>query len=284
MTTEYTGIDNHNEYYTNHYFYNILESNINAKIKLLSSLQTEDGEKAKSPWVKLRGYAKDFFVTLDKALKNEDPNDNLKLVEDQATKYLDALGYPKKNPILVEIDKDIFAPVFLHFEGKNGEHLLWVILSTYDIFPENIDKDNGQGNKEEKELENGEENKQSSQQDKELIKDQDILDKCAFFLAGSTEKKSNEDLVDDSNITNFSNQELISKALFKLKVKHPPRWIMLIGLNKITLVDRNKWNTNSYLSFNLEDILMLKDKNTLEAMTALLHRDFLCPQDGESAL
>ncbi|MDR2352421.1 MAG: class I SAM-dependent DNA methyltransferase, partial [Deltaproteobacteria bacterium] len=268
MTAEYIGIDNHNEYYTNHYFYNILESNIQAKIQLLSSQQTEDGEKTKSPWAKLRGYAKEFFVALDQAQKNEDPSDNLKLIEDQAIKILDTLGYPKNNPISVEIDKDMFAPVFLHCEGKSGEHLLWVILSTYDIFPDSIGQAIGQ----------------NSEQDTELIKEQDILNKCAFFLPKSDNRKSGEVQGNEANITDFSNQELISKALFKLKVKNPPRWIMLIGLNQIILVDRNRWNTNSYLSFKLEDILMLRDANTLETMTALLHRDCLCPQDGESSL
>ncbi|MDR2353100.1 MAG: N-6 DNA methylase, partial [Deltaproteobacteria bacterium] len=276
MAIDYTGIDNHNEYYTNHYFYNLFQSDVKAKIKELTPKPCADGVLAKAPWTKLRGYARLFFEALDRAKKNEDPNDNLKLVEDLAIKYLDALGYPKRNPISVEIDKDMFAPVFLHSGEKSGDNLVWIILSTYDIFPKSIGKDNGQ----DKEQNNGE----NSDHYRKLSKEEDILNKCAFNLETSKEKTLEDDQGSFASITDFSNHELISKALFKLKLKNPPRFIMLIGLNQIILVDRNRWNSKRYLSFNLEDIFLLKDTNTLEAMTALLYRDSLSPQDGESAL
>ncbi|MDR2352318.1 MAG: N-6 DNA methylase, partial [Deltaproteobacteria bacterium] len=59
---------------------------------------------------------------------------------------------------------------------------------------------------------------------------------------------------------------------------------MLIGLNQVLLVDRNRWNENSYLSFNLPEIFDLCDANTLEAMIVLLHFQSICPEEGENAL
>jgi hypothetical protein len=33
---------------------------------------------------------------------------------------------------------------------------------------------------------------------------------------------------------------MVTKALFKLE--EPPRWLILIGIGGIALIDRNKWN------------------------------------------
>lgn len=79
-----------------------------------------------------------------------------------------------------------------------------------------------------------------------------------------------------------SNEELVNKILFG--TAEPPRFIMLIGLNQIALIDRNKWNEKRYLQFELEEIFSRTENSTLQAMSVLLHKDSLCPEDGKVLL
>ena len=78
------------------------------------------------------------------------------------------------------------------------------------------------------------------------------------------------------------NEDLVTKILFGSA--EPPRFIMLIGMNQIALIDRNKWNEKRYLQFELEEIFSRLENTTLQAMAVLLHRDSLCPDDGKVLL
>ncbi len=50
-----------------------------------------------------------------------------------------------------------------------------------------------------------------------------------------------------------TNEDLVSKIFFAMD--EPPRWIILIGINQVILLDRSKWNEKRYLLFELDDIL-----------------------------
>ncbi|MBT9059103.1 hypothetical protein BTJ25_09780, partial [Lactobacillus delbrueckii subsp. bulgaricus] len=79
-----------------------------------------------------------------------------------------------------------------------------------------------------------------------------------------------------------NNEDLASKILFDLD--EPPRFLLFIGMDQIALVDRNKWNDKRYLQFNLDDIFGRREDSTLKAMTVLLDKDSLCPEEGEVVL
>lgn len=78
------------------------------------------------------------------------------------------------------------------------------------------------------------------------------------------------------------NEDLVTKIFFGCA--EPPRFVMLIGMNQIALVDRNKWNEKRYLQFELEEIFSRLENSMLQAMAVLLHRDSLCPDDGKILL
>ena len=80
----------------------------------------------------------------------------------------------------------------------------------------------------------------------------------------------------------MANEDLVTKILFG--TAEPPRFIMLIGMNQIALIDRNKWNEKRYLQFELEEIFSRLENTTLQAMSVLLHKDSLCPDDGKVLL
>ena len=83
-------------------------------------------------------------------------------------------------------------------------------------------------------------------------------------------------------IPDMTNEDLLSKVFFA--VTEPPRWVILIGMYQIALIDRNKWNAKRYLLFELDDIFGRREETTLQAITVLLHRESLCPIDGGSLL
>ena len=84
---------------------------------------------------------------------------------------------------------------------------------------------------------------------------------------------------DDLELTN---EELISRIFFALD--EPPRWVLLIGIDQVVLLDRSKWNEKRYLLFELDDIFGRREETTLQAMSVLLHQESLCPTDGISLL
>lgn len=76
----------------------------------------------------------------------------------------------------------------------------------------------------------------------------------------------------------IENEKLVEQIFFEQN--EPPRFVILIGMNQIALIDRNKWDRKSYLQFELEDIFSRREETTLQAMSVLLHCDSICPESG----
>lgn len=76
--------------------------------------------------------------------------------------------------------------------------------------------------------------------------------------------------------------DMLSDALFASE--HPPRYVLLAGLDQWLLLDRYKWPNNRALRFDWPEILDRKDADTLKACAALLHKDCLAPGEGNSLL
>ncbi len=83
-------------------------------------------------------------------------------------------------------------------------------------------------------------------------------------------------------LTDLTLTEIITKQIFTLA--EPPRWILLLNLSSVILLDRSKWNERRFLRFDLTEILSRRVPATLKAMSALLHRESICPEDGTSLL
>lgn len=78
------------------------------------------------------------------------------------------------------------------------------------------------------------------------------------------------------------NDDILAKLFFA--GEEAPRFIILIGINQIALIDRNKWSEKRFLQFNLEDIFSRHSESTFMAITVLLHKESLCPSDGACVL
>lgn len=64
----------------------------------------------------------------------------------------------------------------------------------------------------------------------------------------------------------------------------PARWILLMGLHQIALIDRRKWNDKKCMLFDLDEIFSRHQDHVYAAMAVLLRRDSLCPNKGDSLL
>ena len=78
------------------------------------------------------------------------------------------------------------------------------------------------------------------------------------------------------------NDDVLAKLFFA--GAEAPRWVLLIGIHQIALMDRNKWDQKKYLQFDLEEIFSRHEETTFQALTVLLHRKSLCPVEGNSLL
>lgn len=203
-----------------------------------------ESEESRTPWSLLRQNARQYYTAHDKFVRSSINMQVLANIKSLASNYLKSLGYPESKPEVVTVDDGLSVPVYLEMTKSNGVPLLWVLLSAS------------------KELDAG------------------IMESFVFNA---------DDVDDDATGTLYKgilgemqNEDLVTKILFGSV--EPPRFVMLIGMNQIALIDRNKWNEKRYLQFELEEIFSRLENTTLQAMAVLLHKDSLCPDDGKVLL
>ena len=76
--------------------------------------------------------------------------------------------------------------------------------------------------------------------------------------------------------------DIITRRIFGQR--HPARWVILLSPSQVLLLERGKWTHNRLLRFVLDDIMGRRETPTLQATTALLHRESLVPDEGMSLL
>ena len=203
-----------------------------------------ESEEIKTPWSLLRQNARQYYTAHDKFVRSSVNLQALVNIKMLASSYLKSLGYPEAKPEVVTVDDSLSVPVYLEMTKSNGAPLLWVLLSA---------------------------SKES---------DAGIMESFVFHA---------DDVDDDAAGTLYkgvlgemANEDLVTKILFG--AAEPPRFVMLIGMNQIALIDRNKWNEKRYLQFELEEIFSRLENTTLQTMSVLLHKDSLCSDDGKVLL
>lgn len=231
-----TGIENKNEYYTNHYFTSIFQDNAEDTIKKWK--QKEKEEEIQLPWKKLRDIRTQYYNIRDRYLRSKNEEVSKPLVQELAALYLEALGYGAVNSVIEEVADGVNVPIFHEVTKANGAPLLWAFLSVA------------------------------------AERDDDILN--GYIFEKSDDEEENGASVD------VVNDEILAKLFFA--GEEAPRFILLIGINQIALIDRNKWNEKRYLQFMMEDIYSRHEESTFMAMTVLLHKESLCPSDGNIVL
>lgn len=204
----------------------------------------KNSERIRTPWSLLRENARAYYAIHDRYLRSHFDMQTLANIQQLADEYLKSLGYPAAIPQRIKIDDGQEVPVYLELTKSNGAPAVWVLLAA------SSDKEAG------------------------------ILDKFCFFSDTLTDNNTVSAFSDQ--LTHLPNEDLITKIFFGSI--ESPRFLLIIGMNQIALIDRNKWNEKRYLQFELNDIFARHEETTLQAMAVLLHRDSLCPDDGNILL
>ena len=205
---------------------------------------SKESEEVRTPWSLLRQGARQFYAVHDRYVRSGLNRQTLANIRAMADVYIKSLGYPDAKPETIAIDDTLSVPVYLEMTKSSGAPLLWVLLSAS------------------KETDAG------------------ILESFVFNGTGLDDDAGNA--IYKGMLSDIPNEDLVTKILFG--TAEPPRFVLLIGMNQIALIDRNKWNEKRYLQFELEEIFSRLENTTLQAMSVLLHKDSLCPHDGKVLL
>ncbi|WP_199454174.1 Eco57I restriction-modification methylase domain-containing protein [Vibrio owensii] len=254
------GISNENDFYSHHYLSEIFVGDIRGVLEGWQQKENEAREQERTerekggnpvkgyrtPFEALRSYSGEYFRQLNqhKAAKGE-----TKRLSDQRSRWspvLHALGYELK-PTSVLID-GAELPVLSAYQDTQGQPLLWIV-EAHDLSGDDADPLS--------------------------------LPLLASQLA-TVNEESQKSLKQNAHGELLTWQDLVSKKVFS--AQEPPRWVLLLGNRQCLLLDRTKWAQNRLLRFDIEEILSRKEADTLKATAALLHKDSICPEQGQNLL
>ena len=216
----------------------------NAKDTIKAWSEQAKDNEDRTPWSKLRSIAQQYYALHERYLRSRYDNQTLAGIKEAADAYLAALDYPEAKPELIQVAEDLQVPVYLELCKNATTPWVWVILTA------------------------------SPQKEAD-----DIMSKFAFDGSRIDEL---EGLFSDDRSLTLANEALATKIFFG--EVEPPRFILFIGMQQIALLDRNKWNEKRYLQFEMDEVFSRREESTFKAMSILLHKDSLCPDEGQSLL
>ncbi|WP_089585873.1 class I SAM-dependent DNA methyltransferase [Escherichia coli] len=252
------GINNENEFYSNHYLGEVFTSDIRDVLEpwIAQENATREAERAareqgkdvepgyRAPWNQFNSLATEFFRKLAEHEKQRQIPQRLADQRNRWQPLLKALGY-EITPQIQMLDDDTPLPVLARYNSTDGSPWLWIV--------EAHDQEEG------------------------------TLDPLALSLLtaqfpADTDKHKRDSLRKKANGEYRSWQDLLSTAVFTQN--EPPRFVLLLGNRQLLLLDRTKWAQNRLLRFDFEEILSRRETDTLKATAVLLHKDSLLPGSG----
>lgn len=242
------GITNHQEYYTAHYFEEVLPSDLKETSSRWKeqALEYPDSETHREPSARLKGSIRDYFRAIEQFQKSGKP-------ETQRTwlnGLIDILGY-QTSPSWITLGdsaKSLRIPVLAQQRKQSGAPALWII----EALPTD--------------------------------RHDDDIAESPLNLEPATSQYTDDPQNNDPQIIgtrppkDLNWETLISKHIFSQE--EPPRWILLVSLGQVVLIDRLKWGERRFISFDLREIFNRREEETLRTLCALLHCESTCPADG----
>lgn len=252
------GINNENEFYSNHYLGEVFSNDIrdvlepwteqeNAAREIERAAREQGKEVAagyRAPWNQLSTLTTVFFRQL---AEHEKQRQVAQRLADQRSRWqplLQALGY-ELTPQLQTLDDNAPLPLVARYNSADGSPWLWIA--------EAHDAEEGS----------------SDPLSLPLLKAQ---------FPADVDPKLRDNLCKNSRGEPRSWQDLLSSCVFTQA--EPPRFVLLLGNRQLLLLDRTKWAQNRLLRFDFEEILSRREGDTLKAVAALLHKDSLLPGSG----
>lgn len=252
------GINNENEFYSNHYLGEVFTSDIRDVLEPWNEQENaareveraarEKGEDFtpgyRAPWNQLNSLATAFFRQLAEQEKQRQIPQRLVDQRSRWQPLMQALGY-ELNPQIQVLEDGSPLPVLARYNSVDGSPWLWIV-EAHDM-------------------------------------EEGTLDPLALSLLKAqfpvdVDKKHRDNLRKNARGEYRSWQDLISTEVFTQP--EPPRFVLLLGNRQLLLLDRTKWAQNRLLRFDFEEILSRRETETLKATAVLLHKDSLMPGSG----
>ncbi|WP_449550723.1 Eco57I restriction-modification methylase domain-containing protein [Lelliottia amnigena] len=252
------GINNENEFYSNHYLGEVFTSDIRDVLEPWNEQENaareveraarEKGEDFtpgyRAPWNQLNSLATAFFRQLAEQEKQRQIPQRLVDQRSRWQPLMQGLGY-ELNPQIQVLEDGSPLPVLARYNSVDGSPWLWIV-EAHDV-------------------------------------EEGTLDPLALSLLKAqfpvdVDKKHRDNLRKNARGEYRSWQDLISTEVFTQP--EPPRFVLLLGNRQLLLLDRTKWAQNRLLRFDFEEILSRRETETLKATAVLLHKDSLMPGSG----
>jgi len=264
-----TGLQNHREYYTEHYFAELLAGDLRDTLDRWKAIATDnpDSESHREPPAQLRSLAQPYFKALEKSRRS--PEALAESQRDFLATLLPILGYTL-DPSWRAIGHGASAiriPLLGEITTQSGAPALWLI----EALPTDTSDDDLAASPLSLTPLKSQYTADPQHQNPQLPGHplhSSHLGLSTFRPSDSSPERSWEDI--------------LSKDIYGQD--EPPRWVLFISLGQIVLCDRMKWSERRFLSFDLREIFNRREDPTFRATAALLHRDSTCPADGLSLL
>ncbi len=245
------GTTNHNEYYSQHYLLTLLENDLRDTFARWDEIAAEhpDSEAHRPPPVRLRALATPYFRLHNRIARLTDAAEKLEAERDWIGGFLDVMGYPFQ-PQWRTLGADGFRlPLLATVDRASGGPYLWILHAVTP--PDEPDSDPLAAGILPAQYDGDPERDTSGGPADEVAEDHDW-------------------------------EEIITRRIFA--EEEPPRWVLLVSVGQVCLIDRTKWPERRFLSFNLREILDRREVAALRATAALLHRENVCPEEGFALL
>ncbi|MFK8186603.1 MAG: hypothetical protein AB8B99_24760, partial [Phormidesmis sp.] len=287
-----TGITNANEFYSNHYLDAILKDDIKGvaqRWKDLEAIASEHAEGAdgaatrgyKSPPKQLSALSRKYFQLRERFRSQRSAAERLTIQREWLRQFLPVLGYSLQ-PQLQPLEGGAWVPTIAH-EVKGR-----------------VAKDNVK-DQSEKDQSAPEQIKEQTAPLLWILEALPVVGEAADVLSLSlcsaqiealqnierfqqlSLQKGDDGLKETiKSLQSLTLEEIVSDWVFTQE--EPPRWLLVVSLEQVVLIDRFKWNASRLLSFDIGDILARKEVDTLLAVTTLLHKEHTCPKEGSPLL
>jgi N-6 DNA Methylase len=224
-----------------------LDAILKEDIKGVAKQWQENTATNKTPDQLLGGLRQDYFRLRDRLSRTKDPEENLGLQREFFQRLLEILGYEWRLQLKV-LQDDSLLPIVAEVSRSNGVPLLWV-LEGFNGTNEALDV---------------------------LSLTFDAVQSLGVV---NSDGSAPEDL---SALQGQTLEDILSDRVFA--EDNPPRWVILLSVDQLVLVDRHKWSASRLLRFDLLELLGEKDSDALLAAATLLHREHTCPTEGSALL
>ena len=235
MPIDLTGIQNENEFYSDHYLTTVFEGDIKETIDRWNQLKEEGG---KAPHQDLGALATPYIRAATEYRDTRDGTERVQMFRQFTYDLLNALGYERQlqQPILSD---GTWLPALCRARRSDRSDHLWIVET---LAPAGDDF---------------------------------VTDPLALDVP---EELGPADLSALPECWQGAYEDAITVGIFGLD--QPPRFVLLVSMAQATLIDRNKWGESRLLRFDFTEIFSRKEPATLQAVTALLHRESLAPDSG----